>query len=193
MRLLAIALALPTMFIAMGVAALLAPYCNLSISMAAAYLVLLPVLYYAKDYLYFKPKYFLTSLAMFAGVWAAEAAAEPFLRNYYNLVDMLTEAMSTCPQWRLYFLITAVALAPAVEEVLFRALLYTELEKRAGPLVGYVGNSLAFALAHGLPALLPLYFAYGVILTYAFRKSGILSAVALHALNNLLASLAIIQ
>jgi hypothetical protein len=52
MRLVVIALALPLMFIAMGLAALLVPYCNLPASMAAAYLALLPVAYYAKGYLY---------------------------------------------------------------------------------------------------------------------------------------------
>jgi len=193
MRLVVIALALPLMFIAMGLAALFIPYCSLPASMAAAYLVLLPLAYYAKGYLYLRPRHFLVALAMFGGVWAVELALEPLLRDYSLLVEALAQAMSSCPQWRLYFIITAVVLAPVVEEVLFRALLYTELEKRAGPLVGYVGNSLAFALVHGLPALLPLYFLYGIILTYAFRKSGVVAAIALHGLNNFLATMTIVR
>jgi membrane protease YdiL (CAAX protease family) len=193
MRLVVIALALPLMLTAMGLAALLVPYCNLPVSMAAAYLVLLPVAYYAKDYLYLRPKYFLTAFAMLAGVWAVQLALEPLLRGYSVLTEALVQAMSSCPHWRLYFVVTAVVLAPVVEETLFRVVLYTELERRAGPLVGYVGNSLAFAMVHGLPALLPLYFLYGVILTYAFRKGGFVSAAALHGLNNLLAIVAIIQ
>jgi hypothetical protein len=193
MRLIAVALALPLMFIAMGLAALLVPYCNLPASMAAAYLVLLPVAYYAKDYLYLRLKYFLAAFAMLAGVWAVELALEPLLRGYSVLMEALVQAMSSCPHWRLYFVTTAVVLAPIVEETLFRVVLFTELERRAGPLVGYVGNSLAFALVHGLPALLPLYFLYGVIFTYAFRKAGFVSAAALHGLNNLLATIAIIQ
>ena len=64
MRLVVVTLALPLMLIAMGLAALLVPYCNLPASMAAAYLVLLPVAYYAKDYLYLRPKYFLAALAI---------------------------------------------------------------------------------------------------------------------------------
>ncbi len=190
MRLVVIALALPLMFIAMGLAALLVPYCNLPASMAAAYLALLPVAYYAKDYLYLRPKYFLAALAMLAGVWAVQLALEPLLRGF---MEALVQVMSSCPHWKLYFVATAVVLAPVVEEALFRVLLYTELERRAGPLVGYVGNSLAFALVHGLPALLPLYFLYGVIFTYAFRKGGFVSAAALHGLNNLLVAAAIIR
>ncbi len=193
MRLVVIALALPLMFITMGLAALSIPHCNLPASMAAAYLILLPITYYAKDYLYLRPKYFLVALAMFTGVWAVELALEPLLRDYSILVEALTQVMSSCPQWKLYFVVTAVVLAPVVEEVLFRVLLYTELEKRAGPLVGYVGNSLAFALVHGLPALLPLYFLYGIILTYAFRRGGAVSAIALHGLNNLLATITILR
>jgi membrane protease YdiL (CAAX protease family) len=193
MRLVVIALALPLMLTAMGLAALLVPYCNLPVSMAAAYLVLLPVAYYAKDYLYLRLKYFLAAFAMLAGIWAVQLALEPLLRDYSVLMEALVQAMSSCPHWILYFVVTAVVLAPVVEETLFRVVLYTELERRAGPLVGYVGNSLAFALVHGLPTLLPLYFLYGVIFTYAFRKGGFVSAATLHGLNNLLATVAIIQ
>ncbi|MCI4447330.1 MAG: CPBP family intramembrane metalloprotease [Pyrobaculum sp.] len=186
MRLVVIALALPAMFIAMGLAALFIPYCGLPSSMVAAYLVLLPLVRYAKDYLYLRLRYFGAALLAFGAVWALEAALEPLLRDYRSSLDFLIQAMSTCPQWRSYLFVTAVILAPVVEEVLFRVLLYTELEKRAGPLVGYVGNSLAFALLHGLPTLLPLYFIYGVILTYAFRRGGIISAIVLHGVNNFL-------
>jgi len=186
MRLVVIAFALPAMFIAMGLAALFIPYCGLSSSMVAAYLVLLPLVRYAKDHLYLRLRYFMVALLAFGAIWALEAALEPLLRDYRSSLDFLIQAMSTCPQWRVYLFVTAVILAPIVEEVLFRVLLYTELEKRAGPLVGYVGNSLAFALLHGLPTLLPLYFIYGVILTYAFRRGGVISAVVLHGANNFL-------
>ncbi|ACB39044.1 CPBP family intramembrane glutamic endopeptidase [Pyrobaculum neutrophilum] len=192
MRLVVLALSLPAMFIAMGAAALLAPGCGLAIPMAAAYLALTPVVYYSRRYLTLRPRYFLVSLGMFAALWGLEALLSPILREYEAFTRELLEAIAGCPSWLLYFFITAVVLAPVVEETLFRVILYTELERRAGALVGYVGNSLAFALVHGLPALTPLYFASGLILTYSFKKGGALSSIVLHGLNNLLALLSIL-
>jgi len=160
MRLVVIALALPLMFIAMGLAALLVPYCNLPASMAAAYLVLLPVAYYAKGYLYLRPKYFLAALAMLAGVWAVELALEPLLRGYSVLVEALAQVMSSCPHWRLYFVATAVVLAPVVEEALFRGPPLHRAGEEGGA-AGWVRGQLACLRPGARPAgsstaLLPL-------------------------------------
>ncbi|MGC9130786.1 MAG: CPBP family intramembrane glutamic endopeptidase [Pyrobaculum sp.] len=190
MRLVALALSIPAMFIAMGVAALLAPNC-VSASLAVAYLVLTPLIYYARPFA-FRPKYFAISLLVFTGLWGLELVLQPLLRQYDSLLQVFIQTLSTCPQWKLYFSASAVVLAPLVEETIFRAMLYTELEKRAGQLVGYVGNSLIFAAVHGAAALLPLYFAYGLVLTYAFKKGGIAASMALHGLNNLVALLPIL-
>lgn len=192
MRLLILALSLPIMFTAMGFAALLLPQCGIPASLAAAYLALIPVVYYAKPFK-IKPKYFAISLLMFAGVWAVELALEPLLSRYNAMTEALLQLLAQCPQWKIYFFITAVVLAPLVEETIFRAMLYAELEKRAGALVGYVGNSLAFAAVHGLPYLIPLYFVYGVILTFAFKRGGVVSAMALHGINNFLALLPLVS
>jgi hypothetical protein len=72
MRLAVIALALPLMLTAMGLAALLA------LLQPGPYLVLLPV--NAKDYLYLRPKYFQRD----AGIWAVELALEPLLRTAWS-------------------------------------------------------------------------------------------------------------
>jgi membrane protease YdiL (CAAX protease family) len=173
------------MFIAMGVTALLAPSC-VSASLAVAYLVLTPLIYYARPFT-FRPKYFAVSLLIFTGLWGLELFLQPLLRQYDSLLQAFIQTLSTCPHWEIYFFVSAVVLAPLVEETIFRAMLYTELEKRAGRLVGYVGNSLIFAAIHGTAALLPLYFAYGLVLTYAFKKGGIAASMALHGLNNLIA------
>lgn len=119
-----------------------------------------------------------------AALWAVGLVLSPMLEEPLGWV---IELASQCPQWKSYFFVGAVVLAPLVEEVVFRVILYTELEKRVGPRVGYVGNSLAFAVVHGYLPLLPIYFTYGLVLTYAFRRGGYLAAVALHSINNLLA------
>ncbi|ABL88305.1 Abortive infection protein [Pyrobaculum islandicum DSM 4184] len=192
-RLVILALSMPIMFIAMGIAAFVVPICGAPIAIATAYLVLTPVVYYTRGYPMFRLRYFIVSLLMMVVIWALEAAAEPYLREYSRAIQIFIQAMSVCPQWKAYFITTALVLAPLVEETLFRALLYVELEKRAGAVAGYAGSSLAFAMAHGASMLIPLYFALGVVLTYAFKRGGIVSAVVLHSLNNLLALAPIIQ
>lgn len=190
MRPVVLALSLPAMFIAMGMTALLMPNC-VSASLAASYLVLTPVVYYARPFA-FRLKYFALSLSMFLGLWGVELLAQPLVRQYDALLQAFIQALSTCPHWKIYLFASAVMLAPLVEETIFRVMLYTELEKRAGPLVGYIGNSLIFAAVHGAASLLPLYFAYGLVLTYAFKKGGVASSMALHGLNNFVALLPIL-
>ncbi|MFN3804207.1 MAG: lysostaphin resistance A-like protein [Pyrobaculum sp.] len=184
MRLVALAISIPIAVIAMGFTMVLNPTCGFPASLVTAYLVLTPLVYYARPHLAFAVRPFAVAFLLMAALWAVELVLPPLLED---LLRGVIELSSRCPQWKTYFFIGAVVLAPLVEEVVFRVILYTELEKRVGPRVGYVGNSLAFAVLHGYFPLLPIYFAYGLVLTYAFRKGGYLAAVALHSINNLLA------
>ncbi|MEZ0319162.1 MAG: CPBP family intramembrane glutamic endopeptidase [Pyrobaculum sp.] len=193
MRLLLLALALPAMFIASGATILLIPDCGFAASLVTAYLVLTPLLYTVRNSLVFKPRGLLKPLAVFGALWGAELLLSPYLSQYNALMKFLIEVLSTCAHWEVYFFAASVLLAPIVEETIFRGMLHQEIEKRLGVLAGYVGNSMAFAVLHGLPSLIPLYFAYGLALTYAFKKGGLLSSMFLHGVNNLLAFFAILQ
>lgn len=193
MRLLLLALALPAMFITLGVTILLMPSCGFAASLVTAYLVLTPLLYAVRNLLVLRPIGLVKPLALLAALWGVEMLLRPYLGQYDTLMRALVELLSTCAHWETYFFASSVLLAPIVEEAIFRGLLYQEIEKRLGRLAGYVGNSMAFAVVHGLPGLIPLYFAYGLVLTYAFRKGGLLSSMFLHGANNLLAFLAIVQ
>jgi len=75
----------------------------------------------------------------------------------------------------------AVIVAPLCEEIVFRGYLYAASKKFAGPWVAAIFSALVFASAHGsLAALLPL-FIFGLVLTFAYEKTGSLWApIAIH-------------
>jgi uncharacterized protein len=82
------------------------------------------------------------------------------------------------------FVFGAVA-APIVEEFFFRGLLYQYLRTRRGVLFAAVLSSLAFALAHLTPRLIPPLFVMGLVLAWLVeRYKSVYPAVAVHALNN---------
>lgn len=101
------------------------------------------------------------------------------------------------PPWRTYaplprlrFLLAALLLAPACEELLFRGLLQSALLRALPPRAAYPLVALAFALLHGLTAaILPL-FVLSLLLSRAARAAGLLSPFLLHSAYNLLVLLA---
>ncbi|MEM1924614.1 MAG: type II CAAX endopeptidase family protein [Pyrobaculum sp.] len=187
MRLVVLALSIPVMFIAAGLAALAFPQCGVAAAFVFGYVALTPVVYFARP-IRLRVKYLPHSLAVFAPVVALGFFTSQFF-EYSDLVETFIATMSKCPEWRAYFFLGAVVLAPVVEEAIFRAILYNELEKRGGVLVGYVGNSMAFAIIHGLPAFIPIYLLYGLALTYVYKRAGLGASILLHSLNNFLAYL----
>lgn len=172
---------LPAMFIAGGAAALLFGPCGPPAALVAFYLAAVPALIPTKGLWRLRPRALAWGLPAMAALWALEALL-PLPHPWW-----LQALASSCPLGRPALYAAAVALAPPVEEGIFRGLLYTELERRAGPAVGYVASSMAFAAIHGAPALVPLYFAVGLLLTHVFRRGGLAASALLHAANNLLA------
>jgi len=88
------------------------------------------------------------------------------------------------PNFLLMLLLVGV-IAPIVEEVLFRGVLYGWLRARL-PLFAAVGISAAvFAAAHVIPVLLPALLVVGLVLALAYELSGSLwTSILLHALQN---------
>ena len=85
-------------------------------------------------------------------------------------------------------LIATAVLAPVVEEIVFRGLLYPLVRQRRGRVVAVVVSALVFAVIHGFVLLWPGLFLFGVVLAVVFETSGSLyPAIVLHALNNALA------
>ena len=86
---------------------------------------------------------------------------------------------------RIMIIILAVAIAPIVEEFIFRFFFYGLIKRYFGRATGLVVNSLLFAAVHAhLPSFGPL-FVLGGCFTIAYEWSGsILVSMAMHALFN---------
>jgi membrane protease YdiL (CAAX protease family) len=100
-----------------------------------------------------------------------------------GIVEMFNESQTL--QQRVLIIILAVAIAPMVEEFVFRFYLYGVIKRYAGRFAGLLTNSLLFAAVHAhLPSAAPL-FALGLCFTIAYEWSGsILVSMTMHALFN---------
>jgi membrane protease YdiL (CAAX protease family) len=78
-----------------------------------------------------------------------------------------------------------VGIAPLIEELVYRGVLYRAFRDRGGVALGVVGSSLVFAFAHFEPDhFLPL-FLIGAALAWISERAGSLRpAIALHAFYN---------
>lgn len=95
-------------------------------------------------------------------------------------------ANSDAPTWlRGYLVIMAVAIAPFIEEMVFRGIALPIAAKHASPILAVIAVSMLFAIIHGhLPALVPL-FVVAVGFSSAYIYSGsILVPMTMHALFN---------
>ena len=86
---------------------------------------------------------------------------------------------------RIMIIVFAVAIAPVVEEFLFRFFLYGVIKRYLGRFLGITLNALLFAAAHAhFPSFVPL-FVLGSCFTIAYEWSGsILVAMTMHSLFN---------
>jgi uncharacterized protein len=93
-------------------------------------------------------------------------------------------------QLALSLLLLAV-LAPLVEELVFRGLLYGWLAGRWGKNVGWIVSSLAFAAAHTEPAHIILVFPLGLLFGWLRQRTdSLLPSLVAHIANNSLALVA---
>lgn len=85
-------------------------------------------------------------------------------------------------------LLLAGVVAPIVEEIFFRGLVYGWLRTRAPVVVAVLLSAAIFAVAHVVPILIPALFVVGIILALAYELSGSLwLSILLHGLQNSLA------
>lgn len=104
-----------------------------------------------------------------------------------EVVDLLSKPENL--KWYYFFLMAAVTvvLAPIVEEILFRGILYVSLREIFNPLSAALTVSLLFGISHGnLLVLLPLTM-FSLILIYQYEKEGnLLACILAHAIFNFL-------
>lgn len=100
-----------------------------------------------------------------------------------TIVELFNDSQTL--QQRVIIIVLAVAIAPMVEEFIFRFYLYGVLTRYLGRSVGLVVNSILFAAVHAhVPAAAPL-FVLGACFTLAYEWSGsILVAMTMHAIFN---------
>ncbi|MCS1411239.1 MAG: hypothetical protein M2R45_04436 [Verrucomicrobia subdivision 3 bacterium] len=86
----------------------------------------------------------------------------------------------------LYLALVAVILAPIVEELLFRGILYTALHQYRGRIVGVWGSSILFGVSHlNWLTLFPL-IVMAVLLTLLYERTrNLLAPMMAHSLFNL--------
>lgn len=107
-----------------------------------------------------------------------------------NIVEFFSGSRTL--QERILIIIFAVAIAPIVEEFVFRFFIYGVLKRYVGCLLGVILSSLLFAAAHAhLPSLIPL-FVLGSCFAIAYEWSGsILVSMTMHSLFNSLTLIAL--
>lgn len=100
-----------------------------------------------------------------------------------NIVELFSGSPTI--EQRIMVIVFAVAIAPVVEEFLFRFFLYGVIKRYLGLFLGVSVNALLFAAAHAhFPSFAPL-FVLGCCFTVAYEWSGsILVAMMMHSLFN---------
>jgi len=100
-----------------------------------------------------------------------------------NIVEFFSGSPTI--EQRIMIIVFAVAIAPVVEEFLFRFFLYRVIKRYLGLFLGISVNALLFAAAHAhFPSFVPL-FVLGCCFTIAYEWSGsILVAMTMHSLFN---------
>ena len=100
-----------------------------------------------------------------------------------NIVEVFSGSHTIAQ--RILIIIFAVAIAPVVEEFLFRFFLYGVIKRYLGSFLGIIVNAVLFAAAHThIPSFVPL-FVLGSCFTIAYEWSGsILVAMTMHSLFN---------
>lgn len=119
-------------------------------------------------------------------IFLADLATQKVLRtepSKQNIVEMFSG--SDTLQQRILIIVLAVAIAPVVEEFIFRFFFYGVVRRYFGRFAGLLVNASLFAVVHAhVPSAFPL-FVLGCCFTLAYEWSGsILVSMTMHALFN---------
>ena len=99
-------------------------------------------------------------------------------------VEMLAPGGSSLPA-AIMMLALVAGLAPMVEELLFRGLLYRWIGERFGMWPALIVSSLVFSCLHGIAILIPPLFVVGCLLAWLYEKSGsIWPCMVMHGVFN---------
>lgn len=109
-------------------------------------------------------------------------------------VDVIQASANAHPWTTLAILLSAVIVAPFCEETFFRGFFFQGLRLRINLWVAVVLSAVVFGFAHGDLGSLVLLIVIGLLLAILrWKTRSIWPGMALHALNNLLAAIFILQ
>lgn len=125
-------------------------------------------------------------IAAYPLIFLADLVAQRVLHtpsSKQGIVEIFNDSQTL--KQRVLIIILAVAIAPIVEEFVFRFFLYGVVKRYLGRFAGLVTNSVLFAAVHAhVPSAAPL-FVLGSCFTLAYEWSGsILVSMTMHALFN---------
>lgn len=124
------------------------------------------------------------ALLSLAFSWALSAVWAGLVPLDEASVNPFGPLMAT-PGSRLAVTLYVVAVAPVVEELVFRGVVQRRWERRLGPGWGLFLTAFLFAGIHGLPKALPLLLALGLVFGWAVRVTRSLwPAVVIHVVHN---------
>lgn len=138
--------------------------------------------------------YFTTVLKLYVLAWLINLTYAIVLYNYGLTppeTDVYAKLLGQATWFTLILnLVLAGALAPIVEEMLFRGVIFGSLQAHFGKWTAAAISAIIFSLLHfQVYGFFPR-FVLGLVLVYAYDKyKSLYPAVALHALNNIVATL----
>ncbi|XP_002994633.2 uncharacterized protein LOC9641232 isoform X1 [Selaginella moellendorffii] len=106
-------------------------------------------------------------------------------REDNDALSQLLPLIGVSPLSTASLIVVTGALAPLLEETVFRGFLLTSLTKRLPVPVAVVLSAAAFALAHLTPGEFPQLFALGIVIGFAYSKThNMLTPILIHATWN---------
>lgn len=122
---------------------------------------------------------------------ALQPIAPDAMRSILKLSNALKEMLMNS-DWSVFLIIAfaAVIVAPIVEEIVFRAVLFNFFSRRLGVLAGVIVTSLIFSVFHLNATSFIVLFLLGVVLQVLYIKTkSIYSCMLFHAVHNSVAIL----
>ena len=105
-----------------------------------------------------------------------------------DISGIWNETKKFSPEVKNFIIFAGVIIAPICEEIFFRGALFKSFKDNGYTAFGILFSSLMFAAVHFDPYSFPLYFIFGIALSYTYLKTNsLISAMIAHAINNAVA------
>ncbi|HAT4276091.1 TPA: CPBP family intramembrane metalloprotease [Clostridium perfringens] len=140
------------------------------------------------------PKYALISIGMggLSALWLIFAdkilSSITLVKNSLQNFSQISESLNN--EAYIFIFLSVILFGPIVEELLFRGLIFNEINKIKGGATPIILSGFLFGLFHREPVQVVYSFILGIILGFVYSKTRSLPLVIfMHMLNNLVATL----